>query len=214
MRKSSNSFYLSVEGQTEKLYFNHLKDLINSSQDFQNTIKLQCKIEKNPISFVKSITLIDTTDVYHVFDFEGNSSEDIASFERVLNIMKAASKMGKSIRYQLAYSNLTFELWILLHKVSVEESIQNKGYYLKKINDAYGSSFTSLNEMSESANIQRIINQITIQEVYDAIDRAETIKRKCERNNKPVSIYGYEYYRENPYLTVDVLVKEMLKVSR
>ena len=38
-------------------------------------------------------------------------------FYKTLKRMKEAQNLGRQIKYQLGYSNFTFELWIILHKI-------------------------------------------------------------------------------------------------
>ena len=47
MRKVTNNYYLSVEGETEKWYFNHLQNLINNSDKASHKVIFNIKISKS-----------------------------------------------------------------------------------------------------------------------------------------------------------------------
>ena len=68
---------------------------------------------------VKKITTLGNLDIVHVFDFEESQNE--AAFKNTLNAMKSAAKIKKKVKYSLGYSNNTFDLWIILHKLHMTE---------------------------------------------------------------------------------------------
>ena len=43
--RQSVKFYLSVEGETERWYFEHLRNLVNSSPCARHRLALQCDVE-------------------------------------------------------------------------------------------------------------------------------------------------------------------------
>lgn len=43
--------------------------------------------------------------------------------------MKAASNIGKQITYKFRYTNLTFDLWIILHTIDILRTMAD--YYIK-----------------------------------------------------------------------------------
>ena len=50
MRKEKLTYYFSVEGETEKWYLDWLQDRINESRDAKYTVKLDAKIQKDPLA--------------------------------------------------------------------------------------------------------------------------------------------------------------------
>jgi len=149
VRKINRIFYFSVEGQTERQYLQWLQKTINADSSAQCKVKLEAKVEKNPVSYVKQLTSLERTTVTHVFDYESNDAEHQLQFRNTLDQMRKASQLGKSVKYKLGYSNYTFELWIILHKSNCNTPLSHRRQYLQAINRAYSSCVIS--SCSESA---------------------------------------------------------------
>ena len=47
IRKICNQYYLSVEGETEKWYFEHLQELINNSKEIPFKVSFDIKVNKS-----------------------------------------------------------------------------------------------------------------------------------------------------------------------
>lgn len=69
--RQSKRFYLSVEGETEKWYFEHLCKLINTSEEARYKLTLKCDVEKEPLAMAKRLVIPKrtTVDIWHVFEF-------------------------------------------------------------------------------------------------------------------------------------------------
>lgn len=63
MRKENYTYYFSVEGETEKWYLEWLQGCINASADAKCTVKLDVKIQKDPLVRVKSMTILGKTEI-------------------------------------------------------------------------------------------------------------------------------------------------------
>ena len=61
MKKICNKYYLSVEGETEKWYFERLQELINANEKIPFSVKFDIKINKSITSRAKSISAIYKT---------------------------------------------------------------------------------------------------------------------------------------------------------
>ena len=53
MRKETKKYYFSVEGETEKWYLDWLQKTINAFPDSKYNVKLDAKIQKDPLARVK-----------------------------------------------------------------------------------------------------------------------------------------------------------------
>ena len=124
--------------------------------------------------------------------------------------MKTSEKLGKSIKYELGYSNINFELWIILHKKDLFGTVGSKAQYLKNINQVYGTKFESLNEYKVERNFLQVLSKITLDDVKVAIDRAEKITRQRESEGNPIKTCGYEWFDKNPALSVHNVIKKIL----
>lgn len=202
-------YFFSVEGETEELYFQHLKNLIFEEENRIANPVLQ--IEKcSPSKCVKKISVIHPCTITAVFDVEDNDADHRKRFENTLKEMKAAKRLGKSIKYELSYSNIDFELWIILHKKDLFGTVGNKEQYLKIINQIYGSKFESLSEYKVERNFSQILSKITLDDVKAAVTRAEKITSQRKSEDTPIKTCGYEWFDKNPALSVHCIIKKIL----
>jgi hypothetical protein len=213
--KSNVKFYISTEGDTDKWYFEHLRRLINNNAD--TVYNLSCKLEqcKSPKKFIKNKNLIEET-YFHIFDYESNSSEHEALLKRILQEIKdinANPYFKDKVVCKAGYSNLSFDLWILLHKVKFTSSLSHCAKYLQHINKAYGTNFESMDKYKQEDNFKKqILAKITLPDVYNAIKYAKEIKLTNEQNAKvSKEIYGFKYFTDNPDLSIHECIGEILK---
>ena len=212
MRKETRKYYFSVEGETEKWYLDWLQKTINAIPESKYNVKLNAKIQKDPLARVKGMTLLEQTEITHVFDRESEDSIHTKQFQETLDRMSDAEQLGKDINYKLGYSNFTFELWIILHKADCNGAKTNRKQYLSDLNKAYGEKFEDLNEYKRENDFKRILKKLTIEDVISAVRRAETIMKRNEESGYRLQQYkGYSFYKENPSLSVWEIVDKILK---
>lgn len=186
MRRENRTYYFSVEGDTEQWYLEWLQRTINAEPTARYTVKLDCKIQKDPVSRVKRMTVVGKTEITH------NS--------------------GKNIKYHLGYSNFTFELWMILHMNECNGVLTHRQQYLNPLNRAYGENFENLEQYKEEKNFKRILGKLTLEHVKQAVHRSETIMwRNEDLGNRLQQYKGYCYYKENPSLTVWKQIKRILQ---
>ena len=181
-RKMNARYYFTVEGETEKWYLEWLRDAINA--DPRSKVKVVCspKVQKNPVKWAKANTNLDkSAKVFHVFDFEDEEPIHVKAFKDTLENMKKAGSLGRGFRYVSAYSNLTFELWMVLHKGDCP-ALAHRRQYLKPINDLYGEHFESLDEYKHEANFKRVLGKLTVDDAVTAVGRAETLAKRAEEH--------------------------------
>lgn len=209
MRERRNTkYFFSVEGETELLYFEHLKKLICS--DDSRTANPIIQAEKlSPVKIVKKLHILKSCAITSVYDVEDDADHK-KHFEAILKEMKQAEKLGKSIKFNLAYSNIDFELWIILHKKDLFSYINNKKHYLSHINNTFGTKFESLKEYKEERNFLQILSKITLNDVKDAISRAEKIMKQREIEKVFIKSYGYEWCDKNPSMSIHSTIKKIL----
>ena len=216
IRKEKREYYFSVEGQTEQWYLEHLQALINgelSKKDAPFTVKFNVKVEKNPLSYVKWATIRGNPMVItHVFDYEG--VEHDAEFRAVLNLMREAENL-KNIRYNMAYSNLSLELWMILHKTSCNGSVVKCDQYLNILNSAFGENFSSLDHYKEERNFKRLLQDLSLKDVRCAIQSAQKIEQRNLESHTPQLHKKYRkiysYYKENPSLNLHTVIDKLFQ---
>lgn len=208
-RLQNNKYFFSVEGETEFLYFQHLKKLIYAQK--KRIANPVFHIEKSsPLKYAKKLPVIQSCTITAVFDIEDNDADHKQRFENILKEMKDSEKLGKAIKYELGYSNIDFELWILLHKKDMFGTIGSRAQYLTNINSFFGTKFQGLKEYKVEKNFNQILSQITLTDVKNAIARAEKIIKQREAEDKPLESSGYEWYERNPSLSVHLAIKKIL----
>lgn len=175
MRKENRIYYFSVEGETEKWYLEWLQRTINSEPTALYKARFDVKIEKDPRSRVKGLNILGKTEIIHVFDRESEDQAHVEQFQTTLDQMKSAQGMGKQVTYKLGYSNFTFELWMILHKSDCSRTLANRSQYLTPLNQAYGENFERLSQYKHEENFKRILGKLTLDDVRQAIQRADRI---------------------------------------
>ena len=208
-RLQINKYFFSVEGETEILYFQYLQKLIRMEE--KRIANPVFQVEKcSPSKYVKKISVIQPCVITAVFDVEDADIEHQKRFENTLKEMKDAEKIGKSIKFDLGYSNIDFELWIILHKKDLFSSVGNKSDYLRNINQIFGTKFEGLKEYKEERNFLQILAKITLEDIKSAVKRAEKIEKQRYSESTPNKNYGYEWFDKNPSLSVHNIVKKIL----
>lgn len=163
-----------------------------------------------PTRYAKTLANITEEEVYHLCDYESDSEDDVKKFHKILDDMKEVSKINNSLKYKLGYSNFTFELWIILHKKDLKGPLTDKKQYLKYINEIFDEDFKSLDEYKEEKNFKRVVEQITLEDIINAIKRAEKIRDHNEEYNKQIKYGKYIYYKENPDLEINESIEKIL----
>lgn len=211
MMKKTKKYYFSVEGETEQWYLEWLQNTINSIPERKYNVKLDLKIEKDPLSRAKGITILEETEIIHIFDKESEEAIHQEQFYKTLTRMKEAQNIGRQIKYQLGYSNFTFELWIILHKIDFNTPLNHRSQYFSFINRAYGEQFNNLDDYKRENNFKQILKKLTIDNVREAIKRAKDIMNKNKENGYILENYkGYKFYKENPSLSIWEIIEKML----
>lgn len=210
-RKSAKKYYFSVEGETEQWYLFWLRDLINHTEEAAYKVAIDCKIEKDPLKRIKGLTITSDTEVYHFSDYESDEDRHIKQFTDTMDRMKQAMQLGKDITYKFGYSNYTFDLWIILHKMDCFGPLGHRKQYLFYINRAFKERFESMIEYKREDNFKRCLAQLNIEDVKKAIERSEYIMNQNRQRKYVLQRYkGFTYYKQNPSLAVWEAIKCML----
>ena len=210
--KTAKKYYFSVEGQTEKWYLDWLQEAINRTSAAKYKVQIDSKIQKDPLKRAKSMNVLSKVEITHIFDYESHEEVHATEFKETLDSLKKASQLGKEIKYNLGYSNFTFELWMVLHKADCNASFSHRRQYLDPINRAYNENFENLDQYKHENNFKKLLGAISLQEVKAAIERAKAIMQRNVANGYVLQQYkGYQYYRENPSLSIWQSIEKILK---
>ncbi len=210
IRKENIKYEFSVEGESEKRYLEWLEAIINSTAESEYTVSLCAKVTRSPRKFIKNINSISTEKLYHLCDVEGSDSTSLNSFNSVLDDLREASD-SKGIEYLLGYCNMSFELWLILHKQNYNGNHTNKAEYLAAINRSFSESFSSLSDFKREANFKRCLGKLSLSDVRNAISRANTIMRENEACGRIIVNHKeYKYYKDNPSLSIHSVIEEVM----
>jgi hypothetical protein len=193
--KTTQKYYFSVEGETEDWYLKWLEDKINNESAAKYNVSIDSRVQKNPLKRAKSMTVLAKTEVTHVCDYESNEDIHTIQFKETLDLLKETKKLGKQIKYNLGYSNFTFELWMVLHKANCNSMFMHRKQYLDSINKAFDENFESLAQYKHETNFKRVLRRINLPDVKDAINRSKAIMKRNIENGLVLQQYkGYKYY--------------------
>ncbi|MGN0244203.1 MAG: RloB domain-containing protein [Lachnospiraceae bacterium] len=211
-RKTIKKYFFTVEGETEKWYLEWLRDRINECEEATYKVSFDIQVQKNPLKRAKSLAVTSKTEIWHLSDYESDEPIHVKQFTEVMDKMKAASNLGKQLSYKFGYTNLTFDLWVILHKAACNGAQAHRKNYINSLNQVYGEKFENMDEYKHEDNFKRCLGQLSLDNVRNAIDRANKIMVRNQENGYRLYEYkGYKYYKENPSLTINVIIEKILK---
>lgn len=155
---------------------------------------------------------MDRIEIYHLSDYESDEPHHVKEFKDAMDNMKATKSLGRQITYKFGYSNLTFDLWMVLHKCDCNSELVHRSKYLSHINRAYGEKFRNMDEYKNEYNFKRCLSKLKLSDVVHAVERSKSIMQRNEENGYILHEYkGYHYYKENPSLLIWEPIEKILK---
>lgn len=210
-RKSTLKYYFSVEGETEQWYLEWLQDQINNAPEAVSKVSFNKQIQKDPLKRAKSLAITDKVEIWHLSDYESSEEVHAEQFRETMDRMADTKSLKKQITYKFGYSNFTFDLWMILHKMDCRGSFSHRKQYITPINKAYDESFENMDEFKHEANFKRCLKKLTLRDVIEAVKRAKAIMEINEQNGYTLHQYrGYSYYEENPSLMIWEIIEKIL----
>lgn len=180
-------FRCYFEGEQEKKYFEHIGKKVRQKDP---CVSLKFKE-------VKKLRVLEasSTDVLKiaVFDYDSNKQE----FEKKV-------KMCQKTR--ILYTNLNFDLWLLLHKKQFKKSVIGNDSYVDEIRKEYKLDPTA-NIKSED-NISKILEQIEISDINMAIKNAKEIMNMKLESDRVYVKRNFSYYL-NPSMSIQEFLDEL-----
>ena len=199
-RLCKNNPIITCEGETEKWYFQHFKVLVNNSSAC--TMRLDYEepfVTKEPLRRAKYISIPFERKWYHIIDQETNSSSDKITFKNNLKNFNDIKKIRKNVKLYLGYSNISFELWLIMHKTNEQPQVHKPSQYLKLLKKLYNCpNIKELEEFKTKQNFERVLKQITLDDIKRAVRNGQKLElenKKCCAHQKNC---GFEYFEENP----------------
>lgn len=213
------NYYISCEGETEKWYFEWLQTQINNDSRTKNKVNLNPHKGRTPTDYAKSIrgayaaTSGRCKCFYRVQDIEDYNDYHINKLHELCENTKKARSITKNCEFAIAYSNFTFEVWIIAHKLQVPSIIDRIKYY-EHINRAFGFKFKDNDEYKKEANFKKLLDVLTLDEVIEhALPECARIRENNEMfyKNYERQYKGLTYYLHNPDTNIDELIRSILQ---
>lgn len=204
-RKQHNKYTVwTSEGQTEKLYLNWLAQQL--SQQTRYNVSINCdRVTQNEI-VRKSARADGFQPIFYVTDYDGQDHDK--SFQNTLRYLRD-SVNGWSLEIELCYSNLSFELWLILHKISCGGELVKNDHYLSIINKAFNKRFESMDDFKKASGLNSCLALLTLDDVVSAIGRSEEIVKGYSKDCV-TRFCGYTYIKQNPSLSIQNLIKQIV----
>lgn len=190
LRKPELLYIVGCEGENqEKKYFEKVQKIINSIStrkwdvlfDFAEPFggNPRCVVER---TVTKSI---GKTNKVAVFDYDGKTKE----FEEAL-------ELANENKIELGYTNYCFDLWMILHKEDFFDYVSHQDDYADDLRRVY--KLPSNANIKKMANVERIIEQIELNDIIDAIHRSVIIEKTNMEKPPNVTTIQKIKYHDNP----------------
>ena len=200
MARYRKTYLCICDGQQEKMYLQHLAKLIKKFPQkvvtFNTFIDSPHRLEKR----------YEEYDSAAVFDYDMNEVEfnrNIEICDKLNRDLKPKKrKEGRHIYH--AYSSVNFDLWLILHKEDFNRSVSRNDAYISDIRRIYGLKPTD--NIKNEEVINKILSQISLNDVKDAIKRADKIRNSKDKSD--CRLVG----NTSTFLNPDFSIHEFLKV--
>lgn len=163
------TYFCACEGQQEEMYLIHLASLLKQFPTRVVTFnKVHGSAEKLEKNYVES-------DSAALFDYDFNDTafgRNISLCEK-LNRQYVRKRSDKGTVFY-AYSKVNIDLWFVLHKEDYNKPVSSSHAYVADVRRIYGLSSEA--DIKEKANSERILTQISLDDIRSAISHAEHIR--------------------------------------
>lgn len=182
-------FRCFYEGLQEKLYFKHVSNVIRN-------------VDKNISVKFKEVGKLNS--------LENSSTEvpKIAVFDYDLNKTEFEDKVKLCKETKVLYSNLNFDLWLLLHKEKYTKNEQSNHAYIEKVREVYKLPKTA--DIKKKDNIEKILEQIELEDIKRAINNAEEIMKGKLEEDRIFVRKNFSYF-SNPSMNINEFFKDLFK---
>ncbi len=202
LRRAQLLYIVGCEGKNqETLYFDRIQELINS--DEKRTFNILFDYAEpyggNPRCVVERTVLksIGKTNKLSVFDYDGKKKQ-----------YKEAIDMAYDNKIELGNTNYCFDLWLILHKSDYFGSVIHQDDYAEYLRTVYGLGKNK--DIKKRENVESIMAQITIEDIKNAIRRAEIIDENNKKRTPHSTPKNHILYYDNPDTQIHKAIKNIL----
>lgn len=202
-RKIKQIYNITVEGNQEKLYLKRVQELLNNILE-NYTVEFKIKNAKGGDPFkiveeiVNKVTLYDKEDKRIIAVFDNDNKDE--------SYKKAIEKCHKN-QIVPAVTNISFDLWLISHKKLMVKQVIKSNDYAKELKKIYKLGNV---DIKKEENINKILEQITIQDIKTAIINSKKIE---QRNEEKIAIYRFKKtsYYDNPDIHIHKFIERVCK---
>lgn len=198
MMRYFKTYRCVVDGQQEKMYLKHLGKMLSDFPQIQISFNISIG---NPKILEKSYEEYNSA---FLFDFDN----DRRKFEENLDMCITLNNKQKDKTVYSAYSNICFDLWLVLHKEDYFKHVTNNNDYVDLVRELYGLEKTA-NIKSERV-IRKILDQITLNDVNDAIYRAKKIRKEKQETDIIMTQSSKGKYYDNPDIELYRFIEDVI----
>jgi len=209
MVKQTKVYHAYVEGKQEEMYLKHLENLINSVEDRKYNIKIVVKNANggSPLSIVKKAA---NDSVLQIDEKLKNGKAALFDYDQKEPEFIQAIKICQSKKVCSAYSIVNFDLWIILHKKEYSKKVESNLEYQSEIIRLFRLKKDA--KIKNKQSIEKILKQINLDDILNAIKRAEKIEQTNKNDNNIMCnnplVYG------QPNLEIYKYIKSILEGAK
>lgn len=202
------NYFCVVEGQQEIIYLKRIAELLTNFPE--RVVKFNTVI--GDADRLNRKKLLSDYDRVCFFDHDFNQVE----FERNLNTcIKLDSKVKRTknnpgYRVYHAYSNICFDLWLILHSENeyTTRLVSSADGYVDDVRRIYSLGRDA--DIKEEKVMNKIVSQINLDNVRTAIANAQRIRKSKLPSDKIITNENNLYYSP-PDFSIDVFLNIVLK---
>ncbi len=204
MKMKRLNYRCIVDGQQEKMYLNHLASLLTHHPD--TVVNFNISIDKAS----RLSTEYHEYDSVCLFDYDFDKNKFEQSLTICHNLNKKKAKQKEPVNVYHAYSNVCFDLWLVLHKQDFNSSVYHNNAYVNAVRHAYKLPPTA--DIKDAKTICRILKQISLSDVETAINRAKNI-RASKIPAQAHSVNGVSYF-DNPDFSLHEFIEKVINATK
>jgi len=199
-RKEQVRYLCIVHGQQERMYFRHLQSLIEDKGRRNVVFSIQ---EGDRFLMERVLKQVKYSGVY-VFDHDLDDDGFRDNIEKCQELSK--KRFHAKVVVAHAYSNICFDLWLLLHKTSFNNPQMAPSGYHHHVRTEFGLEKNA--NIKSADSMKKILRVVSLEDVISAIGRVERI-REGKIQTDGVNIGEYRCY-DNPDLSIHEFIKSVL----
>ncbi|MBS3976681.1 MAG: RloB domain-containing protein [Syntrophomonadaceae bacterium] len=194
------TYFCVCEGQQEEMYLKRVAFLLKNFPERVVTFNTSYGL---PERLKKNYTEYDNAALFDYDYKETGFRQNIELCEKLHR--KGQRENGKNVYH--AYSNVNIDLWFILHKEDFNRPVASNDAYIADVRRIYGLNQDA--DIKEKTNLEKMLKQITLEDVRHAIRRAEQIR--LQKLESDCFMVGTVVCYRNPDFSLHSFMKIVLR---